>query len=136
MKEYLRDLDPETVVLMETLISDIKVNKVIKRICLPYSHQVEVVRISGGIWILWKDNIRLEVMVNYRQFIHMKIKFDDAMDWVLFTGVYRSFCRTLRKELWYGLSCIAKNMQLPWLVSRICQVCELKDLGFKGPRFT
>ncbi|KAG8474051.1 hypothetical protein CXB51_034160 [Gossypium anomalum] len=117
MKEYLRDLDPETVVLMETRNSDIKADKVIRRIGKPYSHQVEVVRISGGIWILWKDNIRLEVMVNHMQFIHMKIKFDDAMDWVFFTEVYGSFCRTLRKELCYGLSCIAKNMQLPWLVS-------------------
>ncbi|MBA0655134.1 hypothetical protein Goklo_007649 [Gossypium klotzschianum] len=67
------------VVLMETRISDINANKLIRSIGLPYSHQVEVVRISG---------------------------------------VYRSLCRTLRKKLWYGLSCIAKNIQLPWLVSR------------------
>ncbi|TYJ03822.1 hypothetical protein E1A91_A12G054100v1 [Gossypium mustelinum] len=97
------------------------------------------------------------------QFIHMKLKFDDVIDWVFFTGVYRSPRRNLRKELWYGLRCITKNINLSWLIFRdfnalldenenkggfnraiascpafqqLCSVSELKDLKFKGPKFT
>ncbi|KAA3461025.1 reverse transcriptase [Gossypium australe] len=98
-----------------------------------------------------------------RKFIHVKLKFDDVIDWVFFTSVYRSPHRNLRKELWYGLSYIAKNINLSWLIARdfntlldedekkcgsnrvvascpafqqVCSVCELKDLRFKCSKFT
>ncbi|MBA0842418.1 hypothetical protein Goarm_002242 [Gossypium armourianum] len=77
MNEYLRELNLQVVVLMETQISGIKTDKAIRSIGLPYSHQVETVGLSG---------------------------------------VYRSPRRILMKELWYGLSYIAKTMQLLWLV--------------------
>ncbi|TYG40549.1 hypothetical protein ES288_D12G101900v1 [Gossypium darwinii] len=150
--EYLHEVDPCVMVLMETRISGLKTDRVIKSIGVPYSHQVEAVGYSGGIWVLCKDNIRVEVMVNHMQFIHMKIKFDDVIDLVFFIGVYGSPRRNLRKDLWYGLSCIATNINLPWLITgilmlclmrmrkkafqQVCLVCELKDPESKGPKFT
>ncbi|MBA0572262.1 hypothetical protein Golob_002616 [Gossypium lobatum] len=77
MNEYLRELNLQVVVLMETQISGIKTNEAIRSIGLPYSHQVETMG---------------------------------------FSDVYRSPRRILMKELWYGLSYIAKSMQLLWLV--------------------
>ncbi|TYI02360.1 hypothetical protein ES332_A11G261500v1 [Gossypium tomentosum] len=80
MKEYLREVDPCIVVLMETRNSSLKADTMIKIIDLPYSHRVEAVGYSGGIWVLRKDNIHVEVMVNHMQFTRTKIKFDDVID--------------------------------------------------------
>ncbi|TYI33223.1 hypothetical protein ES332_A04G118200v1 [Gossypium tomentosum] len=65
MNEYLRKLNPQVVVLMETQISGSKIDKAIRSIGLPYSHQLEAVGFLGGIWILWKHNIHVKVMINH-----------------------------------------------------------------------
>ncbi|KAG4115173.1 hypothetical protein ERO13_D12G071301v2 [Gossypium hirsutum] len=41
-------------------------------------------------------------------------------------GVYGSPRRNLRKDLWYGLSCIATNINLPWLITGILMLCLMR----------
>ncbi|KAA3473188.1 Endonuclease/exonuclease/phosphatase [Gossypium australe] len=82
---------------METQISGLKADRVIKIIGLPYWHRVEAVGYSGGIWVLWKDNIRVEVM---------------------------------------GFNALLDEDEKEGGSKRVCSVCELKDLGFRGPKFT
>ncbi|KAH9661422.1 reverse transcriptase domain-containing protein [Citrus sinensis] len=89
------------------------------------SSQIETVGFSGGIWILWKDFITVEVALNHRQFVHFKIVSSNGLEsWV--TAVYASPIPTVRRELWYHLASIASQMSNPWML----------DLNFSGPRFT
>ncbi|TYG62082.1 hypothetical protein ES288_D07G199100v1 [Gossypium darwinii] len=57
LKEYLRDFDPDVVVLVEIRVSGVKVARV--------------------------DSVNVVVEVNHFQFVHLKVKFLDLNDWVL-----------------------------------------------------
>ena len=61
------------VVLIEPRTSGVKADDFIKKSGFDYSYRVEVVGFSGGIWLLWRSSIEVEVSINHRQFIHFKI---------------------------------------------------------------
>lgn len=60
-------------VLMEHCISRSKTDNFIKNSGFDKSHQVEADDFSGGIWILWKDLFKVEIVGNHTQFIHLNI---------------------------------------------------------------
>lgn len=49
MKEYLHDFDPDLEVLVETKLSGVQANRVVKSIGMPKSHKVEAKGFSCGI---------------------------------------------------------------------------------------
>ncbi|KAG8486814.1 hypothetical protein CXB51_020359 [Gossypium anomalum] len=109
LKEYLREFDLGVVVLVETRISGVKADKVIKNIACGFSR---------GIWILWKDTLKLP----------------EINEWVYFTGVYGSLRWSIRKELWKEL--VTLTLCLVKMINKgFCDVSRLKDLGFKGQVF-
>lgn len=61
LKEYLRDFDPDVVVLVETRISGIKAEKVIRNIGWLKSHRVEARGFSGRIWIYGNLQFQLKL---------------------------------------------------------------------------
>ena len=161
-RTIIKNYNPSMVVLMEPRISGIKADDFIKKSGFARSHQVEAVGFSGGIWLLWRSSIEMEVSLNHRQFIHFKIcKTKAFVSWV--TTIYASPNPMLRRQLWCHMENIASSIQGPWLigedfnsilyasekqggVSRNLGVCNLFrkwfdghqifDLKFKGPRFT
>ncbi|PPD84112.1 hypothetical protein GOBAR_DD18970 [Gossypium barbadense] len=82
-EEYLHDFDLDVVVLIETRASGIKAECVVKNI-----------------------------EVNQFQFVHLKVKFSELNDWVLFIGIYESPLWVLRKELWVELEELYKAPRL------------------------
>ncbi|XP_024041873.1 uncharacterized protein LOC127898857 [Citrus sinensis] len=147
---------------MEPRTSGVKADEFIKKSGFDYSHRVEAVGFSGGIWLLWRSSIEVEVLINHRQFIHFKICRNNVfVSWV--TAVYASPNPMLRRQLWCHMENLAPLIQEPWLiggdfnsilyasekqggVARNSGVCnlfrkwfdghQLFDLKFKGPRFT
>lgn len=71
LKEHLRDFYPDVVMLVETRISGLRVDKVIKCIGMSYFHRVKAKGFSCGIWVLWKDTVDVEVFHNDFQFVHL-----------------------------------------------------------------
>lgn len=163
LKEYLRDFDPDVMVLVETRVSGIIAENAIKKIGFWKSHRVEARRFSGGIWVMCKDSVQVAVELNNFQFIQLKVKFPDLQDLVMFTGVYGSPHWVTRKELRADLGAIAKGVQILWLLAgdfnallhddkrqcgspkgkyscqlfqTFCNDYSLKDVGFQGSRFT
>lgn len=163
LKEYIREFEPAVVVLVETRVSGVTAECVIKKVGMPFSHRVEACGFSGGIWVLWKSGVDLRVEANNFQFVHMKLKLSDLDDWMFFTGVYGSPRWGERRELWLALGRIATSVRGPWLLAGdfnallsddekkggVCrgrsscplfqQFCfdnSLKDMGFVGPKFT
>lgn len=148
------------IVILEPKISGIDADRAIRKIGMKYSHRVEAVGFSGGIWILWNDSITVKIVLNDWQFIVYKVLFPNNLT-VFFTSVYGSPQPCIRRQLWGKLEEISEEMQEPWLVfgdfnafleeadkvggrkSPGCkwfrewvQRTEMRDLGFTGSRFT
>lgn len=114
LQSLLQGYKPDILVLVEPRIVGVQADKAIRRIGYPFSHRVEARGFSGGIWLLWKDKVNVEVLVNHRQFIHVRVCSTPGAVPCLFTAVYGSPTPTLREKLWEDL------LQLPplqWLGS-------------------
>lgn len=160
--DFVRQNNVSLLVLLEPKVSGFTANCVIRKLGFPFSHRVEAVGFSGGIWILWKSNTKFTVLSNNNQFIHGKVMVNNEQPF-LFTAVYGNPHICLRKSLWPDLSNIALSVDIPWLIagdfnafmfshekiggslhgSKPCMLfqdflhkCSLIDLGFQGPRFT
>lgn len=89
---------PSVVVLFERRISGKKADLFIKGNGFDRSHRVEAMGFTGGIWILWKNYLDIEVVFNHKQFIHFRVMNPNVMQsWV--TVVYASLVSTTRREL-------------------------------------
>ena len=118
---------------------------------------------SGGIWCLWEEvSMRVEVMKQHKQFMHLQITNSKQEKWFL-TVVYASPNRVYRRTLWSELFDIKDSMSGPWCIGgdfnatilaeerrssalsktladsefiRWIDDMNLADLGFEGPSFT
>ena len=83
-KTIVRNYNPFLVVILEPRVSGVKTDDFIKKNGFDNSHRVEAVGFFGGIWILWRSFIEVEVLANYRQFIHLKIcKNNEFVSWAM-----------------------------------------------------
>ncbi|GMJ02216.1 hypothetical protein HRI_003890800 [Hibiscus trionum] len=161
-KEYLRDVRPDIVILMEPKISGSKADTVILKLGLPNSHRVEAKGFAGGIWVCWFDSIHIEVLSNHFQFIHCRILHRNSGSSFLLSAVYGSPNPTKRRALWHYLHGLAATIRSPWVIcgdfnatlfdsdrrgcassSIPCKEFQsfvfsngLRDMGFSGPEFT
>ncbi|XP_028752958.1 uncharacterized protein LOC114712575 [Neltuma alba] len=163
LKELMRRYKPSMVILVETRCSGSKAQKVIKN--LGFKHQIieEARGLSGGIWILWKDDmINVSVIAQNKQYIHCQVTGIGRCTWNL-TAIYASPREQERKELWECLRILANRNTGPWLLlgdfndirdekeqrrggkidERKCrrfseniEKCRLIDLGAEGPNMT
>ncbi|KAJ8769457.1 hypothetical protein K2173_002947 [Erythroxylum novogranatense] len=117
IKEYYSEFHPDIVTLVETRISSHTANLVISKLNFSRSHRVEARGFAGGIWIVWNDNIELEVLQNHTQFIHCRVKKRPAVHWVFVSFVYGSPQKSIRKLLWAEFLTIACTMSTPWLLA-------------------
>ena len=114
-RTIVKSYNPSMVVLMEPRISGVKANEFIKKSGFDHSHRVEVVGFSGGIWLLWQSSIKVEVLLNHRQFIHFKICMNNVfVSWG--TTVYASPNPMLRCQLWKHMDNISTSIHGPWLI--------------------
>ncbi|XP_039014644.1 uncharacterized protein LOC120144710 [Hibiscus syriacus] len=94
---------PGIVALLETQISGNAAKKVIRKFGFQNSFRVEALGFSGGIWLLWKDGLNVEVLTNSTQFIHSRCWSDVVNRWLYFTVVYASPQVEKRKLVWKHL---------------------------------
>ncbi|MBA0680177.1 hypothetical protein Goari_011889 [Gossypium aridum] len=60
-REYNLEYKPYIISFLETKVSGIKVDKIIAKLGFRYSYRVEAIGYSEGIWIGWKNYVRVEV---------------------------------------------------------------------------
>lgn len=72
-KEYNLDFKLNIVSLLGTKISGRKADEIIAELGFQFSHRVEAKGFSGGIWIGWKNIVRVDIIQNYPQFVLAKI---------------------------------------------------------------
>ncbi|KAK5774449.1 hypothetical protein PVK06_042304 [Gossypium arboreum] len=90
LQEYLKIHHPPVVVLLETRVSGLRANKVIKKSSFNWSHRVEAKGFSSGIWIHWDESVRVEVLCNHSQFVHFARVSNSLQQRVLYAAVYGS----------------------------------------------
>ncbi|XP_040998143.1 uncharacterized protein LOC121244182 [Juglans microcarpa x Juglans regia] len=123
---------------------------------------VDSVGRSGGLALLWKDEINVSIVNFSNNHVHAIVVNDDGGKWLL-TGVYGHPDSNLRCEVWSLLKALGRGVNSPWLVfgdfneiltnfekyggnlrcenqmrefREVLACCELRDLGYVGPCYT
>ncbi|KAJ1377585.1 Endonuclease/exonuclease/phosphatase superfamily [Sesbania bispinosa] len=150
--------------LFEPRVSGPSATRVIKRLGFPSNHVVHANGFSGGLWLLWKDEVcRVDIVKDHPQFIHARVSpVDGSVPWFL-TSIYASPRPAIREELWAQLQLLSTSILDPWVLmgdfnsylspeeksggapanvrsmsrfNSFINLCGLFDLGYCGPPFT
>ncbi|KAL4382918.1 hypothetical protein GQ457_15G016510 [Hibiscus cannabinus] len=116
LKNIVRTQNPDVVGLMEPRISGRKADAFISRHGFSSSYRVEANGFVGGIWIMWKENISLDVIAVSNQFIHSICVDRHSENTTLLTLVYASLVNGKRRELWSQLLVLKPVVHVPWIL--------------------
>ncbi|XP_039000720.1 uncharacterized protein LOC120126657 [Hibiscus syriacus] len=108
---------PGVVVLLETRISGMTADKDIRAFGFQNSFRVEAHGFSGGIWILWKVEIDVEILTISHQFIHDRCWSAEVFRWLYFTAVYASPQVEKRRLVWRHLMNLAPGENEVWIMN-------------------
>ncbi|MBA0761387.1 hypothetical protein Gotri_024041 [Gossypium trilobum] len=114
---------------------DSRIDDVIEKLGFQNSFKIEAIGFSWGIWLLWSDNIKVDVIDLHSQMVNLKIFLDSIASSV--------------KEPWIlaeDFNSILDSLEHDGGVIRVKASCnffkdflfknKLRDMGFSGPRFT
>ncbi|KAA3450813.1 reverse transcriptase [Gossypium australe] len=111
-------------------------------------------RVRVGIWVAWKDSVRIQIIRNHPQFISLSVDIFFPNKSFLISFVYGSPDRSKCKILWEGLKAVSPTQPIPWLimedfnaimspedkrspytVGKRCDLFGNFDLGYSRPSF-
>ncbi|XP_026450633.1 uncharacterized protein LOC113350721 [Papaver somniferum] len=163
LKTFLRGTDPSILFLSETKMFEQVTLHRISQFGFQNHCIVASVGRSRGLWILWKDDLNIEIISQSSNLIHVIVQGGDGRDsWHLFC-LYGSPVASHRSTLWQNMNSYAQKFDGPRcfigdfnaivcndekfggllvLNSNISyfndfiQMNHLIDLGYKGPAYT
>lgn len=115
LKDLIKAHRPLILGILEPKISDVKADDVCNKLSFDNWVRVETQGFSGGIWVLWKNSIKVDIIITHQQFILLQVKEDYQAPWCLVV-VYGSPSYSLRKRLWRNMRKECNNINYPWLV--------------------
>lgn len=65
-------------------------DKVIHKLGFRFSHRIEVQGFTEGIWLIWNDLLRVDILMNNCQFLHTRFHWSEREPVVLLTAINRS----------------------------------------------
>lgn len=164
IKEIRRIYDIGILSVLEPRISGNSRVRIIKKIGFDGSFYVDAVGFSGGIWMLWDDDIwSIKIKSSCTYLIHAEVVLKESKKAFELTMVYRSPQQASRIHLWRELVNDARGVRGAWLImgdfnayllsSEKCSSnrhdwnsmklfadslnhCDLMHMGCKGPKFT
>ncbi|KAE8689105.1 hypothetical protein F3Y22_tig00110943pilonHSYRG00004 [Hibiscus syriacus] len=114
--EHCWESRPEIFVLLETRISGVVADKVIRNLGFYNSFRVEVHGFSGGIWILWQEGLNVEIITISNQFIHGRCWSDNEERWLYFTVIYAIPQVEKWKMVWKHLMNLMPGENEAWIL--------------------
>lgn len=102
---------------METKISRLTADDVYLKLGFDNWVRVEALGFSGGIWVLWKEEVNIEILSSHPQFIHIEDIEHNGQSWYL-SAVYDIPSLHLRRKLWSALLCTKIGVDGPWMMAR------------------
>jgi len=163
LHHLVKEKKPEIVFLIETLCRSSTMEKVRCKLGFKGLFVVNPVGRSGGLALLWSENLSVEIFNYSRQHINAIISDEDGRPGWKFTGFYGFPNAARRWESWELLRFLKSFQPSAWLCAgdfneildqsekqgavlrrssqidqfrRALEDCELSDLGFSGPRYT
>lgn len=113
-KLLIKNHRPLCFCLLEPKMSSHGAHEVCFRLGFDHWIRVEAVGMSGGIWVLWKEELSVTVTRTNPQFILLKICDHNKSSWDM-AVVYASPQRNLRSKLWNGLRKSKCDIQDNWI---------------------
>ncbi|XP_073045682.1 uncharacterized protein [Primulina eburnea] len=113
IKDVKRRFNPRILGLIEPRVSGYQADEICKKMGFENWLRVEATGFSGGIWVFWQDDMKLEIVHTHSQFVLVRVKVGHQALWLL-SIVYGSPNATLRKKLWHDLSLDNLNIEGPW----------------------
>ncbi|KAL4304528.1 hypothetical protein GQ457_10G007360 [Hibiscus cannabinus] len=126
-KLLIRKQQPDMVAIMEPRISGAEADRFVRFMQFDFLYRVEAVGFSGGIWILWKNTVRFDVLAVSKQFVHGVCHFDQDASRCLVSFVYASPNSSKRSSLWPQLLALNPGPNVPWLVGGDLNVIRSSD---------
>ncbi|XP_019199070.1 PREDICTED: uncharacterized protein LOC109192823 [Ipomoea nil] len=114
LRQFCRDSNPSLICLLEPKVSGNQANKLCNSFGFDEWIRVEAVGFSGGIWILWKNYISIEIIRTNPQYISVQVNDCEMGPWVL-SLVYGSPCQSLKRKMFAELSHQNLDPQPSWL---------------------
>ena len=113
--EIVRRWDPNFVFLSETKLKKKAMESAKRKVGFVYGLVVPKLDKSGGMALLWKENINLEIMGYVGNFINAIVtEADSGLKWRII-GFYGQPEAHKRKESWDQLKALNRKFQLPWI---------------------
>ncbi|MBA0561154.1 hypothetical protein Golob_018003, partial [Gossypium lobatum] len=103
-------------------VEDVSLNQwgnadsVIVKLGFDNSFKVEAFGFAGGFWLLWNDDVDVEVLKAHPEFIHLRIFYILNHFRFLCTIIYASPQKGKLAQLWEKLGWIVANIVDPWLI--------------------
>ncbi|KAL4386967.1 hypothetical protein GQ457_09G022180 [Hibiscus cannabinus] len=116
MQFLLRNKRPYIVAILEPRISGLAADRFIQKSGFESYYRVEAQGFSGGIWLLWRKTVQVDVHAVSSEFIHtICYSLEDGQ---CFYGsfVYASPNSLRRKDLWAQLLAVDPSNNFPWVV--------------------
>ncbi|KAL4281384.1 hypothetical protein GQ457_03G041560 [Hibiscus cannabinus] len=144
-KLLCRSKVPDVVAIFEPRISGGAADRFICRSGFTFSFRVEARDFSGGIWILWKDSVHIDILAVSNQFVHGHCVPLNGEPGFRITFIYASPEVGRRRSLWPQLQALEPEHGIPWILGGDLNVIGSSverrgvlfgDMGFHGPQFT
>lgn len=68
-REYNWEYKPDSVGLLEKIVSGVKAESIIASFEFHFSHHLEALGFSRGIWIGWKESVCVKIIRSHLQFV-------------------------------------------------------------------
>ncbi|CAI9114900.1 OLC1v1015718C1 [Oldenlandia corymbosa var. corymbosa] len=105
---------PDVMAVLEPRIGGKRADDVVKISGFDRSFRIEAQGFAGGIWILWRDRVDVEIFKCHKQFLHTALKCGEERFFMTF--VYASPNVQRRRSLWHELESLAASVHGPWLL--------------------
>ncbi|TYH49390.1 hypothetical protein ES332_D10G133200v1 [Gossypium tomentosum] len=100
VKRLLCYFEVDVAAFLETRVSGLKANRIIARIVLDCSHRIKARGFARSLWVCWKNNVQVQILLNDPQFIHCHLGKKLGSINFLVTFVYGYLDKQKRKALW------------------------------------
>ncbi|GMI80936.1 hypothetical protein HRI_001762900 [Hibiscus trionum] len=107
---------PDVIALFEPRISGPKADRFIRRSGFDCSYRVEANGFSGGIWVLWRATVKLDVVAVSSQFVHGWCYDVGKRKRCFITFVYASPSSSQRALLWNQLCALEPGHGEAWVL--------------------
>ena len=115
LKEVKKNILPDIMFLMETNNGDDFIKDKLKDLHYPHYFSIPPNGLSGGLALLWTDNIKIDILEASANIIDAKVVFKGSPSFISF--IYGAPMVENRAAFWANVARVGAGRELPWLLT-------------------